>query len=145
MIQRIQTIYLVIAILLIASPLSGLEIMSYTIKDHTVSKNVYSFHLLEKNEQEPSYYYLVNILLSLFGFYVMMSFKNLNRQMMLSRILMGLILFACSMPIILAIGRSALMPGVGFYLFLGSSFFVFLAIRGINKDKKLLDSLNRLR
>lgn len=145
MIQRIQTVYLVIAIFLIAAPLSGLEIMSYVIKDHTISKNVYSFHLLEKNEQEPSYYYLVNILLSLFGFYVMMSYKNLKRQMMLSRVLMGLILFACSMPIILAIGRSALMPGVGFYIFLSSIIFVFLAIRGINKDKKLVDSLNRLR
>lgn len=145
MIQRIQTVFLVIAIFLIAVPLSGLEIMSYVIKDHTISKNVYSFHLLEKNEQESSYYYLVNILLSLFGFYVMMSYKNLKRQLMLSRILMGLILFACSMPIILAIGRSALMPGVGFYLFLSASFFVFLAIRGINRDKKLLDSLNRLR
>ena len=91
MIQRIQTVYLVIAIFLIAAPLSGLEIMSYVIKDHTISKNVYSFHLLEKNEQEPSYYYLVNILLSLFGFYVMMSFKNLKRQLMLSRVFMGLI------------------------------------------------------
>jgi hypothetical protein len=145
MIQRIQTVYLVIAIFLIAAPLSGLEIMSYVIKDHTISKNVYSFHLLEKNEQEPSYYYLVNILLSLFGFYVMMSFKNLKRQLMLSRVLISLILFACSMPVILAIGRSALMFGIGFYLFLSSIIFVYLAIRGINKDKKLLDSLNRLR
>jgi succinate-acetate transporter protein len=145
MIQRIQTVYLIIAILLIASPLSGLEIMSYTIKDHTISKNVYSFHLLEKNGQEPSYYYLVNILLSLFGFYTMMAFKNLKRQLMLTRIFMGLIFFACCMPIILAIGRSVLMPGVGFFFFLSSIIFVYLAIRGINKDKKLLDSLNRLR
>ncbi len=145
MIQRIQTVYLIIAIILIASPLSGLEIMSYTIKDHTVSKNVYSFHLLEKNEQEPSYYYLVNILLSLYGFYATMAFKNLKRQLMLSRVFMGLIFFACCMPIILAIGRSALMPGIGFYLFLSSLIFVYLAIRGINNDKKLLDSLNRLR
>jgi Mn2+/Fe2+ NRAMP family transporter len=145
MIQRIQTVYLIIAIFLIASPLSGLEILSYTIKEHEVSKNVYSFHLLEKNELEPSYYYLVNILLSLFGFYVIMSFKNLKRQLMLSRVFMGLIFFACCMPIILAIGRFALMPGIGFYLFLSSIIFVYLAIRGINKDKKLLDSLNRLR
>jgi hypothetical protein len=49
------------------------------------------------------------------------------------------------MPIILAIGRSVLMPGVGFFFFLSSIIFVYLAIRGINKDKKLLDSLNRLR
>ncbi len=119
--------------------------MSYTIKDHTISKNVYSFHLLEKNGQEPSYYYLVNILLSLFGFYTMMAFKNLKRQLMLTRIFMGLIFFACCMPIILAIGRSVLMPGVGFFFFLSSIIFVYLAIRGINKDKKLLDSLNRLR
>lgn len=145
MIQRIQTVFLIVAIFLIASPLSGLEIMSYTIKDHEVSKNVFSFHILEKNEQEPSYYYLVNILLSLFGFYVLMSFKNLKRQLMLSRLFIGLILFACSMPIILAIGRSSLMPGVGFYLFLSSIIFVILANRGINKDKKLLDSVNRLR
>ena len=145
MIQRIQTVYLIIAILLIASPLSGLEIMSYTIKDHTISKNVYSFHLLEKNGQEPSYYYLVNILLSLFGFYTMMAFKNLKRQLMLTRIFMGLIFFACCMPIILAIGRSVLMQGVVFFFFLSSIIFVYLAIRGINKDKKLLDSLNRLR
>ena len=145
MIQRIQTVYLIIAIVLVALPLSGLEILSYTIKDQDVSKSVYSFHLLEKNEQEPSYYYLVNIVLSLFGFYTIMSYKNLKKQLMLSRVFIGLILFACSMPLILAIGRSNLNPGLGFYLFLSSLIFVFLAIRGINKDKKLLDSLNRLR
>ena len=145
MIQRIQTVYLIIAIILIASPLSGFEIMSYIIKDHEVSKNVYSFHVLEKNEQEPSYYYLTNIFLSLFGFYAIMSYTNLKRQLMLGRIFIGLILFACSMPIILAIGRSALMPGIGFYLFLSSIVFVYLAIRGISKDKNLLDSVNRLR
>jgi hypothetical protein len=145
MIQRIQTVYLIIAIVLVALPLSGLEILSYTIKEQNVSKSVYSFHLLEKNELEPSYYYLVNILLSLFGFYVIMSYKNLKKQLMLCRVFMGLIFFACCMPLILAIGRSALVPGLGFYLFLSSIIFVLLAIRGINKDKKLLDSLNRLR
>lgn len=145
MIQRIQTIYLIIAIILIALPLSGLEIMSYAIKGHTISKNVYSFHLLEKNEMEPSYYFVMNILLSLFGFYVLMSYKNLKKQLMLSRVFIGLILLACSMPIILAIGRSSLTPGIGFYLFLSSIIFVVLAIRGMNEDKKLLDWSNRLR
>lgn len=145
MIQRIQTIYFVIAIILIVAPLSGVEILSYTNKGLEVSKNVYSLHLISENEQEPSYFYLVNITLSLFGFYTMMSFKKLKKQLALSRILMALILFACSMPIILAIGRSALTPRLGFYLFLCSTLFVYLAIRAINKDKKLLDSLNRLR
>jgi hypothetical protein len=145
MIQRIQTVYLIIAIFLIASPLSGLEILSYSNKGLAVSKNVYSVHLVTKNEQEPSYYYLVNIILSLFGFYVMMSYKKLKNQLRLSRVFMALILFACSMPIILAIGRSALTLSLGFYLFSSSAVFVYLAIRGINKDKKLLDSLNRLR
>jgi hypothetical protein len=145
MIQRIQTIYFVIAIILIASPLMGFEILSYTNKDLEVSKNVYSLHLISENEQEPSYFYLVNVILSLFGFYAMMSYKKLKKQLILSRILMALIFFSCSMPIILAIGRSELTPSLGFYLFLCSTLFVYLAIRGIIKDKKLLDSLNRLR
>jgi peptidoglycan/LPS O-acetylase OafA/YrhL len=145
MIQRIQTVYLIVAIILIACPLAGLEILSYTIKGQEVSKNVYSFHLLKQNETEPSYFYLVNIFLCLFGFYVMMSFKNLKRQLMLSRIFIGLIFFAFTMPLILAIGRSDLFPGIGFYSFMNSIIFVVLAIRGINKDKKLIDSLNRLR
>ena len=63
----------------------------------------------------------------------------------MAKIYIGLILFACSMPIILTIGRSDLKLGMGLYFSLSAIIFVFLAIRGISKDKKLLDSLNRLR
>lgn len=145
MIQRIQTIYLLIAIVLVALPLSGIELMSYAVKDESVSMNAFSLRFLNENKIESSLYFLMNIFLSLFGFLVMMSYKKLKRQLNMAKIYIGLILFACSMPIILTIGRSDLKLGFGLYFCLSAIIFVFLAIRGISKDKNLLDSLNRLR
>ncbi len=145
MIQRIQTVYLIVAIILIAIPLSGLEIVSYTVKNEPISRNAFSLNFINENRTETSYFYLVNILLSLFGFYIIMSFKNLKKQIALAKIFIGFILFACAMPIIIALAGSDIKPGTGFYLSLNSILFVILALRGMNKDKKLLDSLNRLR
>jgi peptidoglycan/LPS O-acetylase OafA/YrhL len=145
MIQRIQTVYIIIAIFLVASPLLGLEIMSYSFKEENVSMNVYSLKFINDNKIEPSVFYLINIFLSLFGVYVLFSYKKLKKQLSLSRIYIGLILFASLMPIIFVIGRTNVFPGLGFYFFLSSLIFVIFASRSIKKDKKLLDSLNRLR
>ena len=145
MIQRIQTVYIIIAIFLVASPLLGLEIMSYSFKEENVSMNVYSLKFINDNKIEPSVFYLINIFLSLFGVYVLFSYKKLKKQLSLSRIYIGLILFASLMPIIFVIGRTNVLPGFGFYFYLSSLIFVIFASRSIKKDKKLLDSLNRLR
>ncbi len=145
MIQRIQTVFLIIANVLVALPLTGLELISYSVKDELVSMNVFSLKFLNKNRVEPSYFFLMNIFLGLFGFFVTMSYKRLKKQLNLAKIYIGLILFVCAMPIILAIGRSDLNLGIGLYLCLSAIVFVLLAARGISKDKKLLDSLNRLR
>jgi peptidoglycan/LPS O-acetylase OafA/YrhL len=145
MIQRIQTVYIIIAIFLVASPLLGLEIMSYSFKEENVSMNVYSLKFINDNKTEPSVFYLINIFLSLFGVYVLFSYKKLKKQLSLSRIYTGLILFTSLMPIIFVIGRTNVFPGLGFYFFLCSLIFVIFASRSIKKDKKLLDSLNRLR
>ena len=145
MIQRIQTVYIIIAIFLVASPLLGLEIMSYSFKEENVSMNVYSLKFINDNKIEPSVFYLINVFLSLFGVYVLFSYKKLKKQLSLSRIYIGLILFASLMPIIFVIGRTNVLPGFGFYFYLSSLIFVIFASRSIKKDKKLLDSLNRLR
>ena len=145
MIQRIQTVYLIIAIILIAIPLSGMEVISYSVKNEPVSRNVFSLNFIKEDRMETSYFYLANILLSLFGFYIIMSFKNLKKQIALAKIFIGLILFVCTMPIILALSGSNIKLGIAFYSSISSILFVLLAIRGMNKDKKLLDSLNRLR
>jgi hypothetical protein len=145
MIQRIQTVYLIIAIILIAIPLSGMEVISYSVKNEPVSRNVFALNFIKEDRIESSYFFLANIILSLFGFYVIMAFKKLKKQIALAKILIGLVLFYSVLPIILALSGDMLKPGMAFYLSISSVIFIFLALRGMNKDKKSIDSLNRLR
>ena len=115
MIQRIQTVYLIIAIILIAIPLSGMEVISYSVKNEPVSRNVFALNFIKEDRIESSYFFLANIILSLFGFYVIMSFKKLKKQIALAKILIGLVLFYSVLPIILALSGDMLKPKMTFY------------------------------
>jgi hypothetical protein len=44
-----------------------------------------------------------------------------------------------------ALPSSIVIPGPGLFLFLGGIPFSFLAVKGIKKDKALLDSVDRIR
>lgn len=159
MIQRLQTVYYLISMICLGILLSGMDLLRFTVKDGYYSFNVHGIaqHFTDSKlamiQTKSLPLYITVIGLILLEFVVIMSYKNLNRQFQLARsifflyllILIGFIVFA-------AIGYSPSSSiqttrelGLGFiFLVLGFP-FAFLGQIAIKRDKKLLDSLNRLR
>ena len=158
MIQRVQTLYLVIMILFLSfvtfgSPLfsfvndlSRFEFSSYGIIEYSVNGGV----ILDEQFYP---FFIATISLILMGFLTLMSFKKLDRQFKLGRLVFFIYFFILVSVIILSIFGDSLLNvsinhremGLGFFLFVSGFPFSFLANTGIKRDKKLLDSLDRLR
>jgi hypothetical protein len=158
MIQRIQTVYLAVVIILLTFVTLGSEIFSfvnetarYTFNSYGIMKfDIVSGKLIS---QQSFPFYLGTIGLILLSFITLMSYKNLNRQFKLGRTVFGIyFLMLISIFLLSYFGESLLDTetssremGLGFLLFVVGFPFTFLANTGIKRDKKLLDSLDRLR
>ena len=100
------------------------------------------------------YAYLIVIVYVMLIFLAMMSFKSLKRQYTLSKIILFIyVLFVLAILAVTSFGMNGYSPkeitgihvGIGFYLLSGGLPFSYFAMKGVQKDKVLLDSLNRLR
>lgn len=159
MIQRIQTLYLLVAIIM-------LSIIAFTGDFFTITTNaeikhynsfgISSYTLDGKHliNQEYLPLYIIPIVLALFAFVVLMSYKQLNRQFRFSKILWGLyLILVAGVAVWYFIAKNQEVAGeiIGggydrsFYLLVIGLPFTQLAYAGIRKDKKTIDSLNRLR
>jgi len=82
-----------------------------------------------------------------------MAYKNVNRQFKLGRSIFYIYFLSLIAVILLSVYGGSLLDvkttsremGLGYWLFIAGFPFSFLANVGIKKDKKLLDSLDRLR
>jgi hypothetical protein len=160
MIQRVQTLYYAITMILLAILLSGVEFFRFVGEKTFYVFSVYgvqSGKVGEKSDKLESLssipYFLLTIVFILFIFITLMGYKNLSRQFKLARgiffiyllLLIAVIIFAVIGGGILTNEPTKLKFGLGFLFFVLGFPFSFLAQLGINRDKKLLDSLNRLR
>jgi hypothetical protein len=177
MIQRIQTIYLTLALicmaLLILFPLFSVDATSegvhikgemnshgFTITDTpSVDENGMSF---EKPAPVELPVYLIFMSLALLTAASIMLYKNRKRQLLFCRLNFILhLLVVISFYIFYYLGQEALAQAmteragetveiafsmeVGFYLLIPTVPFLYLAIRGIKNDAKLLKSIDRIR
>ena len=160
MIQRVQTLYYAITMILLAILLSGIELFRFVSEKTIYVFSVYGIQIGKVGEKNGSLeaassipFFITIISFILFIFITLLGYKNLNRQFRLARgiffiyfiLLIAVIVFA-------VIGGGTLTDeptkrelGFGFLLFVLGFPFSFLAQLGIKRDKKLLDSLNRLR
>ncbi len=159
MIQRIQTVYYIISMIFLGFLLSGMDLLRFVSKDSYYAFNIHGIaqHFTDSKlaavETKSIPLYISVIGLILLEFVVIMSYKNLNRQFQLARSIFFLYLLILVAFIVFAtIGYSPSKSiettrelGLGFiFLVLGFP-FAFLGQIAIKRDKKLLDSLNRLR
>ena len=159
MIQRIQTVYYIISMFFLGILLSGMDLLRFVTKDSYYSFNVHGIaqHFtdskltLVQTKSVPLYLSVIGLIL--LQFVVIMSYKNLNRQFQLARSIFFLyLLILIAFVVFASIGYSPSKSiettrelGLGFiFLVLGFP-FAFLGQIAIKRDKKLLDSLNRLR
>lgn len=157
MIQRIQSVYLALVIVLLSTVTLGIELFSF-VSD--TSRFVFSSFGITEYDLEGKVIAVKNfpifiglIALILLSFICLMSYKNLARQFKLGRtifyiyflMLVSLLLLAFMGDSLIDVKEAKRELGLGFFLFVAGFPFSFLANTGIKRDKKLLDSLNRLR
>ena len=160
MLQRIQTIYFIIVMAILASLLSGVEIFAMSDGKMNFSQSVFG---VERQSVKGGYIewmgqfeyaYLFVIAYVMLVFLAMMSYKSLKRQYALSKIILFIyVLFVLAILAVTSFGINGYSPkeitgihvGIGFYLLSCGLPFSYFALKGVQKDKGLLDSLNRLR
>lgn len=154
MIQRIQTVYFLIAALLVATTLFGTDLFSFDQGEH-VHASAYS--LIKGTEVVTKVdFWMLSLVQVIFALMIIFSFKMRHRQIFLGWILLLLNLLSSAWIVLGANVHSVectickepatnLSLGIVFYLHAAAFIFVFLGIRGVRKDKKTIDSLNRLR
>jgi hypothetical protein len=160
MLQRIQTIYFIIVMAVLASLLSGLEIFVMTDGEMNFSQSVFG---VERQSVKGGYIewmgqfeyaYLFVVVFVMLVFLAMMSYKSLKRQFTLSKIILFIyLLLVLAILAVTSFGINGYSPkeitgihvGFGFYLLVAGLPFAYFAMRGVQKDKLLLDSLDRLR
>lgn len=156
MIQRVQTIYLFLAIICLGSTCWGLEFFRFVQPNEAFSFSVFGIESLK--EASSSMFKSIPIYLSVIGlclflFMTLMSYKNLKRQLKWARSCTFLYALFVSASIVfyyagggfITVGEYVRELGLGYALLIAGFPFCFLAQLGIKKDKKLLDSLDRLR
>ena len=150
MIQRIQHLYFGFVIINLSILLSGLEIGTYQAKEMPHQFTIFGF--FQGKEVVWGFpFYLVIIALVALLLFTISKFKKLSLQL-------KLIKFTFLFYLLFVVGITAmflfkLMPnvpesvsfGLGYYLLILGLPFTYLGLRGIIRDKNLLDSYNRLR
>lgn len=154
MIQRIQTVYFLLAALLVAATLFGTDLFAYhQVTDfHASAYKLFSGQEVVKKVD----FWMLSAIQIIFALMIIFSFKMRHRQIFLGWILLILNIFSSGWIVLGAVVEPSqcttcnevatnLSFGVAFYTHALAFIFVFLGIRGVRKDKKTIDSLNRLR
>ncbi len=157
MIQRIQSLYLIIALIMVSLTTIGTELFSYVTESarYTFTSTGISEFTLDGKLVSSTHYpmYIGTIALALLIFLCLMSYKGLARQYKLGRLIfylyflgvVGLVLLATFGGSIIEAEESKREMGLGFILFIIGLPFIFLANVGIKRDKRLLESIDRIR
>lgn len=158
MIQRVQTIYLGIMIILVSivaigSPLFSFvnETSRFTFNSWGVTEYSVTSGKILGTSTFPLFIGLISLVL--LTFICLMAYKNINRQFKLGRTVFFLYFLSLTAIFFLSIWGGGLVEAkttsremsLGYWLFIIGFPFSFLANIGIKRDKKLLDSLDRLR
>ena len=160
MIQRIQTVYFIIVMLLLSSLLSGVEIFGFPTAKSYLSYSVYGIQQFKSTANAPlgkaeniqgSLLFYFVILFVLFTYFAMMNYKNLKKQFRLARL--GFFIYLLGLVSILVLGSIgffapaavSIQLGIGYYICVVGLPFSYFAFKGVKKDKEILESLDRLR
>lgn len=153
MIQRIQTIYLLISIICLSIVSFNTVFFTGIIENGKVILTGNSMDTIMSNNDEDKYsnihLYIVFIAIGLISILTIFSYKNLKKQLQFARVNAFLYLLASIILTILvyflAKGSKSIEIGLGFYILQIGLITSMLATRSIKKDKSLIESVDRLR
>ena len=142
MIQRIQSIYLLIVITLSA-------MLPYVFKLWEDSKNeVYALDLFSEMSLLAKLVPVFFLITALIAFIAIFKFKNRKLQFVLGRIIILINLFLLGILIYLSLtipGEASSEKGIGMFIPIVVIVFAVLANKAIKKDEDLVKSVDRLR
>jgi amino acid transporter len=157
MIQRIQSLYLLLAATFLALVTFGATIFQFQAVDTSYRLSACGMNQYDAAGElmviDPSYVYIAGLALLVLCLLTLISFKNLKRQLALGQFTATLYFIFLVLLVITSFMGADLTGeqevtrsfGFGFYAFAAGLPFLILANIGIKRDKKLLDSVNRLR
>ena len=158
MIQRVQSIYLLLTLICLSVVTFGSNLISYLSSSARFDVSVmgveeFNLQTGESIDFNAFYGYAVTGGLMILALAVLLSFKSLPRQFKLGRMLFFTYFIVLISFIVLSyVAQDSISKditskelGLGFAFLVMGLPFSFLANVGIKKDKKLIDSLNRLR
>lgn len=167
MIQRIQTIYLLLAficmVLLLVFPIFTISVEGSGID--TINGEFGAYGIITDGSDSGRFpMYIIFVILALLSAAGILLFKNRKKQLVLTRLnFIAHVLTIIAIYSVYYLGRGALEEGladkaevatnisvnfgmgIGFFLLIPAGVFVFLAIRGIKTDIKLVSLTDRLR
>lgn len=158
MIQRIQSVYLAVTIILILVLYSGVNLFEFTAYQAEYKVNIFGLkEITAQTSTQPKFtsvpFFIVFSLLVLLLTLTLISYKRLQRQFALIRLTLFYYFFVSLGLVVMYVFGDRLFPikvehtdfAMGAYLVAIGFPLTFLAYNAIQKDKKLIDSLNRLR
>jgi len=144
MIQRIQSIYLMLVIFL-----SGILIFIINLWEIERGNSVLFLELLQSKKFFQILLAVLFLTVAILAALSLFLFKNRNLQIRINwvNIILNLILFVLLIFNLLTLSGEFLhsLKGIGIWLPLGSIVFLFLANRAIQKDENLVKSVDRIR
>lgn len=160
MIQRKQSIFLAVSIILLIYFSIGASIITYTGND--ISYLLTSNNLITRTEGNPEaaitgeFFFIGSVFIALWLIFVLISFRNLSKQLTYARIgnfgyliLLAIVFSTYFIGVSITdnptIAEHSASFQLGTYLLLVSYGFYWMAIRYIKKDKKLIESVDRIR
>ena len=154
MLQRIQSLYWLGAIICLSFLNFGLDVFRFETKDAVYEFDFYSVVKFVNNKvvsEKTVWIYPASIFLTVLIIVAIFFYKNIKTQLNLSnRIKFGVTFFLIIVTTNAYSGAIVNNPksvvfGSGYYLMLLAIIFTYLASWSVKKDKKLLDSVDRIR
>ena len=154
MLQRIQSLYWLGAIICLSFLNFGLDVFRFETKDAVYEFDFYSVVKFVNNKavsEKTIWIYPACILFTVFIIIAIFSYKRLKGQYKMSNRIKFALTFMFFMLTVNAYASifvkntNAVVLGPGYFLFAIAVIFTYLASWGVKKDKKLLDSVDRIR
>lgn len=156
MLQRVQTYYLGLIILIQVFAISGLDFLKFNTEENYHVLNAWGMTTYPRTDNASDSHFIPAfigfIAIAMLSFLCIMAYKNLDRQMKLGRTIFYVYFVSVvSIYLVATFGSSFLDEevlskevGLPYWIFICGLPLSFLANTGIKRDKRILDSLKRI-
>jgi hypothetical protein len=148
MLQRIQTVFFTVALILVLLPIFGISLFSLILNKSEITVDAFNVQGTSFSQNHFFWIILLPIILTLL--LTIFSFKKRKTQLKLAWLSLILIFILTAWMLVAVFFNPYFADaeksiGLGFISLILSLPCIYFGIRGVKKDQALIDSLNRLR